>query len=279
VTHEESVALNQAVGMVMQEGIVAFVGLKDEKLRRAAEAEAKYLSFLSHDLRNNLNSAMLTMNLLRGKLQALPEFREDVEAITAAQRSIRETISGMERLLHAERARKVTSAPQPAPVRLRELLSELVTAFLPQAREKQQQLTSAVPDDAVVVSDKELIKLVLQNLLGNALKYGGDTGEVRIDARANADERWPGWTLSVSDQGPGIAAEDRHRLFDAFVRGETHGREGVGLGLAIADQAAKALGGRLSVQSEPGKGATFSLTLPQDVKAAQLKAGPRAPYV
>jgi signal transduction histidine kinase len=68
--------------------------------------------------------------------------------------------------------------------------------------------------------------------------------------------------LYVSDQGPGIAPDRVRTLFDAFTRGETHGQPGVGLGLNIASHAARLLGSDLQVESKPGEGSTFSLTLP-----------------
>ena len=70
------------------------------------------------------------------------------------------------------------------------------------------------------------------------------------------------WALSVSDEGPGIAPEHRGRLFEAYVRGETHGQAGVGLGLAIAFQAARLLGATLALESTAGVGSTFRLTIP-----------------
>ena len=70
-----------------------------------------------------------------------------------------------------------------------------------------------------------------------------------------------GWSLAIADQGPGIAPEHRERIFDAFTRGDTFGKSGVGLGLAIAFESAKRLGGQLTVDSHLGS--VFRLTMPQ----------------
>jgi signal transduction histidine kinase len=103
-----------------------------------------------------------------------------------------------------------------------------------------------------------LIGLVVQNLVGNAVKYSS-TGMVRISATCGADGRC---AISVSDEGPGIAVEHLNRIFDAFARGEMYGQGGVGLGLAIASQAAKLLGAELAVESAVGTGSAFRLVLP-----------------
>jgi signal transduction histidine kinase len=111
------------------------------------------------------------------------------------------------------------------------------------------------------MSDDGLLTLVLQNLLGNAVKYSS-SGTIRIAARNKSKGNNTGWILSVSDQGPGIASENLNSLFDAFKRGETYGKPGVGLGLTIAAQAARLLGGELEVESKINAGSTFRLLLP-----------------
>src|SRR5438045_6731029 len=112
-----------------------------------------------------------------------------------------------------------------------------------------------------VDSDRELIMLVLQNLVGNSVKYSV-RGTIVVFASKRQDPVWDGWEIHVADQGPGISPQNRERMFEAFSRGETHGQPGVGLGLAIAAQAARLLGGRLTFESEIGVGSTFHFSLP-----------------
>lgn len=102
-----------------------------------------------------------------------------------------------------------------------------------------------------------VLSLALQNLLGNAIKYS-DSGTITIAAEPNGDL----WHLYVQDQGVGIAPDHLRRLFQAFSRGETHGKSGVGLGLYIASQAIRTLGSELKVESELGKGSKFYADLP-----------------
>jgi signal transduction histidine kinase len=128
---------------------------------------------------------------------------------------------------------------------------------LRQAAGKGLRVENAVPAGAAAHSDRELITLVLQNLLGNAIKFSS-RGTVRVDAANDP----LGWRVSVSDEGPGISPDRVGTLFEAFTRGGTHGQPGMGLGLTIASHAARLLGSDLRVESTVGKGSTFSFTLP-----------------
>ncbi|HET6248312.1 MAG TPA: sensor histidine kinase [Tepidisphaeraceae bacterium] len=257
----EMVVLDMGVDTALQQGLLAFIENQRQRIQQATEAESKYLRFLSHDLRNNLGQVTLLLQLLGERLTSLPEFADDVVDIHSAQRTIMETINGMEKLLQAERLRKGAIQPRAEATDLHSLAEDAVRQSHAQAQRKGLTLEVSVPADASVVSDREVISLVLQNLLNNAVKYSS-TGVIRITASPWAEEGAGGWALSVIDQGPGIARDQMARLFDAFARGETHGQSGVGLGLTIASQAAKLLGGRLNVTSEVCQGSTFSLLLP-----------------
>jgi signal transduction histidine kinase len=252
----EQLALDTSIDLMLQEAVVAFITEQHQKLRDAAEVELKYLSFMSHDLNNNLGSVTLNLQVLRQRLESAPEFAADVETLDAAQRSILETVGGMRRLLQSERLRKAGVVPEPRPVSLARLVSSAVMTVFRSAAAKGLVIAEEVPADAIIESDLELVSLIVQNLLGNAVKYSLK-GTIRVRARVSADE----CLLSISDEGPGIAVEHLHRIFDAFQRGEGHGEPGVGLGLTIAAQAAKLLGAKLSVESTVGVGSTFFLTL------------------
>lgn len=368
----EAAALHATLDVMLQQSSVALVEEQKIALRAAAERELKYLAFLSHDLQNHLAAVMLTLKLLRAELTGHAECATAVPAaggqLDAAQRAIRETLDGMRRLLEHERLRKGPrdrAAAAARPVDLRDLATRVAAQHAPDAAAKHLKLSIEIPAGAVARTDAELVGLVLQNLIGNAVKYSGGggggsgsgksrgagnngsgavtpgdaisagggeaatssaRGHVRIagfveaqaiapagqrkatrsgdakppaagtpasakglrgsgsngraegarpfaDAHAGADARAGRWVLSVSDEGPGIRPEHAERIFQAFRRGEAHGQEGVGLGLAIAAQAAKLLEAELSVTSTPGQGTTFRLALPPEPAAAD-KATP-----
>jgi signal transduction histidine kinase len=257
------VVLDMGVDTAMQQGLLALIQHQHEQIQSATESESKYLRFLSHDLRNNLNQVVLVLELLRGRLEGVNGFGQDVNDIQSAHRTIMNTITGMDALLQAERLRKGMVHAKAEPVALPDLAAEVGHQFLSQARQKGLEVTWQCPAGATVRSDQDLILVVLQNLVGNAVKYS-DKGMVQIIVERWTRDGKQGWTIAVTDQGPGIGAEDRQRIFEAFARGQTHGQAGVGLGLAIASAAAKLLNARLSVESQVGSGSTFRLEFPAD---------------
>ncbi len=254
----EDVELNIGLDEMLQHSVIAFVNQQKGELRAAAEAELKYLSFLSHDLNNNLSSVTLYLQILRQQLEtSTGSGTEAMATVDSIQQSILQTVGGMGRLLQAERLRKQGIEVKPGPVQLDILVSSVTRQFLHMAKMKTLNLSVEVTPDAIVDSDSELIALVLQNLIGNAVKYSS-SGTIRIGSILRDGQ----WVLCVSDQGQGIANEQLDRIFEAFRRGEGHSQDGVGLGLAIASQATKLLGGELLVESEIGEGTTFQLLLP-----------------
>jgi len=259
---EEAVALHAVLDLAARQGAVAFVDHQTRQLKAATEAQSKYLSFLSHDLRGGLNGVFLMIEVLRRELaKEGPRFSESLEDLEVMRRSIFETVGTMDRFLHAERFRKGKVQVKPGRIELGHLLAEVATQFTYQAKDKRLELVVDRSQPCPAVSDRELLTMIVQNLLSNAIKYT-QKGAVRIGARAldNGD----GCLVSIADQGPGIPQEKLSELFGSFTRGDTHGQPGVGLGLSIARQAADMLGAKLWAESEVGKGSTFYLQLPKD---------------
>jgi signal transduction histidine kinase len=118
-----------------------------------------------------------------------------------------------------------------------------------------------------VTTDRELLALILQNLVANAVKYSAK-GAVRVVSSGECAEGRV-CRLSVLDEGPGIEPEKLNQLFGAFQRGETHGQPGSGLGLNIARQAADLLGAKLWADSTPGQGSAFHVELPKEPPRGQ----------
>ena len=229
--------------------------------RRAADYELKLLSFLSHDLSNNLAGVDLHLKLLKQWLVKSPQFADGVSILDQAHRSIEQTIEGMRRLLTYARLRGDAPQLSVRPVNLYQLVTGVVERHLGQAASKGLGLGMDVPRDAVVQSDPDLIVLVLQNLVGNAVKYS-DRGTITVRATDVPESAGGGWTLAVSDEGAGIPPQHMKGIFAAFRRGECRGEDGVGLGLAIASEAANLLGAELAVESQVGAGSTFVVSLP-----------------
>jgi signal transduction histidine kinase len=265
----ESAALHAAVDMMLQRSVIALVEQQKSQLRAAAEKELKYLSFLSHDLNNHLYGVTLSLDELRCHLSSASGFDSAVESLVRAQNAIHTTVAGMRRLLDREMLRKSGEAPTFLPVDMHSLVTRIAEQFSQEANAKGISLAVEVRPGTVVMSDGELLSLVLQNLIGNGVKYSSG-GIVRVGFDGAGEGGRP--VIWVSDQGPGIDAEKIGHIFEAFERGEVHGQRGVGLGLCIASQAAKHLGAEVTVDSELGIGSTFRLKLERFARACCVGA-------
>ena len=259
LTVKEVQALNMAVDVACRRGVITYVNQQKAELHALVDAQTKYLSFLSHDLRGGLNGVLLMIEVLKRDLTEEPKFARSIEDLDVMRRQILETVGTMDRFLHAERFRKGKVQIKPAEVNLRRLADEIAAQFAYQAKDKQLEIKVEAEAALRIVSDRELLSMILQNLLGNAIKYSR-RGEVRI--HVTSDGPGKAARLSVIDQGPGIAPEKLAQMFQPFSRGETHGQAGTGLGLSIARQAADLLGAKLWAESELGKGSQFHLDLP-----------------
>jgi signal transduction histidine kinase len=260
VTLGEVIALNMGVDLAARRSVLAFVEHQRAELRQAAEAHAKYLSFMSHDVRGGLNAILLTADVLHHQLADEPQFSEALSDVEMIKRNILDTVATMDRFLRAEQLRSGKVKPKVSDVDLKTIVHELGAQFRHQAIAKGLRIRIDGEQDGVIRTDRELLLTVLQNLVGNAIKYA-DHGEVTVAVKHDAG----GAEIAVRDQGPGMDPEQLERLFAPFVRGETHGQSGVGLGLFIARQAAEILGATLRADSKLGQGTTFHLRLPESI--------------
>jgi two-component system phosphate regulon sensor histidine kinase PhoR len=148
-----------------------------------------------------------------------------------------------------------------------DVVDEVAASFAGAATRKDIDLRRSDRGSPSVVTDPERLRRILENLVDNALKYTPQGGRVEILTQADGD----GARIDVIDNGPGIGAEHHGRIFERFYRvDKARSRElgGTGLGLSIVKHLAESLGAFVSVESEPGRGSRFSVTVP---------AGPRVP--
>jgi two-component system, OmpR family, phosphate regulon sensor histidine kinase PhoR len=135
-------------------------------------------------------------------------------------------------------------------------------AFSPRLEHQNFEVHVDLPGDLPRVrADATALSHSLLNLLDNAVKYSKERREIRVTAGTRDHSVW----IAVADRGIGIAAEDRSRVFEKFVRldnGLVHDVKGAGLGLTLVDQIMRAHGGRVEVESTPGEGSTFRLVVP-----------------
>src|SRR5439155_23591269 len=133
---QEAIGLHAALDLVTRRSTTAFVDHQTAQLKAATEAQSKYLSFLSHDLRGGLNGVFLMIEVLRRELVKEPKFAESLGDLDLMRRSIFETIGTMDRFLHAERFRKGKVQVKPARLDLRHVIAEAATQYSYQAKDK-----------------------------------------------------------------------------------------------------------------------------------------------
>jgi GAF domain-containing protein len=237
---------------------------KGRQLEVASRHKSQFLANMSHELRTPLNAILgYTELLLDGIYGQIPEkAQETMQRVDRSGRHLLALINDVLDLSKIEAGQLTLSLGDYS---LKEVVETVVTALEPLAVEKKLALTVTVaPDLPVGRGDDRRLSQVLLNLVGNAVKFT-DAGEVRIEAKVSDGT----FLVSVSDTGPGIAAEDQARIFEEFQQADissTRKKGGTGLGLSIAKRILALHGGRLWVESALGKGAIFSFTLPVRVE-------------
>jgi PAS domain S-box-containing protein len=235
--------------------------------RAAAEAanraKAEFLATMSHELRTPLNAiGGYTDLLLMGVRGQLSEGqREDVERIKRSGQHLLGLINDVLNFAKLEAGRVELSVRDHAIAPLLDGLEDLVR---PQVQARGLRYTLRGTDRAVSVrADAEKVRQILLNLLANAVKFTEPGGEIEVTCDATTSEA----RIHVRDTGRGIPREQLQRVFDPFVQVERHltpaSQQGVGLGLAISRDLARAMRGELSAVSEVGVGSTFTLVLPR----------------
>jgi two-component system, NtrC family, sensor histidine kinase GlrK len=230
--------------------------------RRLAELEAeknRFLRHLSHELKTPLTALREGAELLNDEVGGplAPQQRQVVLIMRDNSVKLQRLI---EDLLDYQRALHAAASLVPRAVVLDRLVEEVVRSHELALRAKGQRLTLEVAKVSVE-ADPEKLSSIVDNLLGNAVKFTPPGGNITVRARAYGGDA----VIDVIDSGPGVPAEERDCIFDSFFRGriKASGRiEGTGLGLAIAREFAEAHGGRISVEASSG-GGHFRVVLPR----------------
>jgi signal transduction histidine kinase len=228
-----------------------------EELRRLSALRADFVSLVSHELRSPMAAVIGSARTLQERWRELrPDQREAFLAVIGDETSRLARL--IEDVLHTSRIEAGTFSYRFAEVDLAQLAREAVAAA-ELAQDEVRLAVDAAPSLPIVHGDPERLRQLLDNLVSNAVKYSAAGQEVRVTVGgANGRIR-----LAVRDEGPGIAAEHQMLIFEKFGRAATaNAKPGTGLGLFIARSIAQAHGGSLDVQSAPGRGTTFTLTLP-----------------
>jgi signal transduction histidine kinase len=225
------------------------------ELERAREDT---LGMVAHDLRNPLHLMTATTELLEdGDLPV----RRRRELTAIAQRAARQMNRLIADLLDSAQMQAGRLSLALSELTLGALVTQAVETCSLTAKARGIRLEADVSDpELLVCADSARVQQVLGNLLSNALKFTEPGGQVVVRARPAGGKA----LVEVCDTGPGIAAEHISHLFEKFWQERAGDRRGIGLGLVIAKGIVEAHGGRLWVESTPGRGSTFAFTLPSE---------------
>jgi PAS domain S-box-containing protein len=219
---------------------------------RANLAKSRFLAAISHDLAQPLNAAHLFTHALAQRLEGSPH----AEAVTNIDGALGSAESLLSELLDISRLDAGGLVPKRQPFDAADLLRHLAAEFGVLADDKGLEMRCVVPKTIWLDSDPQLLRRVLQNFLANAVRYT-PRGRVLLGCRrAKGSLR-----IEVWDTGPGIAEHEQALIFEEFRR-LSHGGQGLGLGLAIAERIARLLGHPLSLRSLPGRGTVFAIEVP-----------------
>ncbi|WP_230532269.1 ATP-binding protein [Microvirga roseola] len=251
----------------MQSGVVLF--FRDLTSARRLEAmRADFVANASHELRTPLASLLGFIETLQGPAREDPKARERFLEIMRVQAQRMKRL--IDDLLSLSRIEMRAHVPPTEPVDLTALAAHMIETLSPLAKERGVDIESKFPDlPAHVLGDRDELLRVLENLIENAVKYGESGGKVEIElgrTGVSHGQQGPFLTVSVKDYGPGIAPEHLPRLTERFYRvdvAQSREKGGTGLGLAIVKHIVNRHRGHLDVESQPGQGAQFTVTLPE----------------
>jgi signal transduction histidine kinase len=254
-------------------GDIASVGLRRVRLmeneqlaRREAEEAAQdredVLAIVSHDLRNPLTAVQLSTSWLQ---EIAPE------EMKGELSTVLDSVKRMERLINdlldVTRVKRGSLSLHPSRIEPRQLIADAVASHEPIAEEKEIAIRAGASSDVTSIeADRDRLLQVFSNLIGNALKFSPPRRTVTITAEDSGEEV----LFTVADEGPGIDEADIPRLFQQNWQARKTAHMGAGLGLMISKGIVESHGGRIWVTSSPGRGATFSFTIPRTPPADRI---------
>lgn len=237
----------------------AYDSLRARQVLELEDLRDSLVHMIVHDLRTPLTSIM-------GSLQVIQEAEYDAslveELVPIAVASAESMLEMINTLLDISKMENGELELDLRAVRFEEIAAKALDQVKGLALEHGHDLVNEVPPDGLTVqADEDLLRRVVVNLLGNAIKFTPDGGRITLSAKVDTQ----GLTFSVVDNGPGIPPEDQARIFDKFGQAAAHRdrrKYSTGLGLAFCKMVVEAHGGRIWVESEVGKGSAFHVFIP-----------------
>jgi PAS domain S-box-containing protein len=244
----------------------AALAIDNARLYRSAQearrARDELMGVVAHDLRNPLNTILVTASALSRKLKAEPPGSSGHMLVAGITDAVHRMNRLVEDLLILTRMESGRLSVEPCDVSPERLVAEAIELTRPLA-ERHQLLTVLPPGLPPVYADRDRVLQIFSNLLGNALKFTPSGGRIEVGAERSGHQV----CFWVRDTGQGIPPEHQIHIFNRFWQADQRDMRGAGLGLAICKGLVEAHGGRIWVESTPGAGSTFRFTLPVSAAA------------
>jgi len=241
-----------------------------DELREANRLKSDFVSTMSHELRTPVSVILGYTEMIADD----PDRRDRADILRSIRRSGLELLDLVEETLNLSRLEAGQDPPRFGPVKVPELFAELVGEFRAMTSLDDVAVRWDGPENLVIRSDPRKLRMILKNLIGNALKFTG-RGEVVLECASH-----DGVVLFVvRDTGIGIAPQHLPIIFDMFRQADSsdaRSYRGAGLGLYIVQRLVHQLGGEIHVSSELGRGSSFTFTLPSAGDAAHVASAPQA---
>ncbi len=260
--HKQNAILKNVKGVLEQKVKERTAQLEAQQweLQRSNASKDKFFSILARDLRNPFAGLLELTNSI---VKNIGEFSQDevkqhVETLRDSAGTVHTLI---ENLLAWAQLQQGTLPYNPSSLILRDLVEEIKLGLAPDITQKRLIIRNQLEKDVVAHADRQMLRMVLHNLISNAMKYSYPGGSVTVTGQMNGQEA----ILTIADRGIGIEADDLPKLFrlDArFSKEGTDGEKGTGLGLILCQALIEKNNGALKLESEIGRGTTVAVNIP-----------------
>ncbi len=254
--------LKKKTNQVLEEKNLEITAQK-ETLQQLNETKNKLFSIIGHDLRGPINSLKGLLALATSNVLSREEF---LKMTTQLQHSVEQVHFTLNNLLHWAKSQMQGIKPEVRAIDLRDLVHENIQFLQQTATSKGIELKNNVTNSCWVLADADLVRLVIRNVLGNAIKFTPAGGMVSLHSEITTAKN----ILSIVDTGIGMSKDVAQKLLkNEFAKSQsgTGGEKGTGLGLLLSKEMIEKIGGTIWIESEPGQGTTVKIALPASLKA------------
>lgn len=226
--------------------------------KRLEETRRDFVANISHELKTPVGAIALLAETIGDVADEPENVRNFAEKLVTESDRLTTLIRD---IIELSRLQDAEGLGEPSLLAAEEVVASAVERSRVEAEDREIEVRTDCDPDAKIYGDRELLTTAVRNLLGNAIRYSNNNSTVRI--RASLSNGWV--RIAVEDEGVGVRPEQRDRIFERFYRGDearTRDTGGSGLGLSIVKHVVADHGGRVDLESEPGRGSTFTLVLP-----------------